>query len=207
MMRCRILRSDPPVPLKGRLRLKKHYGKIRPSESKFLMKRVALSLIIIFLLSCKDKVSIQSKITFNSFVFSQASESSNYSIKFGNSDTIFYQKRFSSPKENFYSVVRNEDLKILDSFLKAINFSKLDTCYIESGLQDGLAYKFFLTKDSITEWSFIYGDEGPSTLYKFASWLKELKNTRSFDRIDSTIDFGNLRYIEIPNVPPPKPGD
>lgn len=171
------------------------------------MKLTAITFITIFLLGCVGKENPKLKRPYLSFVFSQASESSNYSLKFGINDTVFYQKRFPSPKENVYSVIKDEEFKKLDSFLAAINFSKLDTCYIQAGLQDGLAYKFYVTRNSLTQWSFIYGDEGPRPLYKFASWLKELKKTRTFDRIDSAIDFGNFRYIEIPNVPPPKTGD
>ena len=168
------------------------------------MKLAAITFITVFLLGCVGKDGPKSKRPYLSFVFSQASESSNYSLKFGNSDTVFYQKRFPSPKENFYSVIKNEDFKKLDSFLAAINFSKLDTCYIQSGLQDGLAYKFYVTKDSLTEWSFVYGDEGPKVLYEFANWLRKLQENRNFNVLDSTIDFGNLMYVEIPSPPPPK---
>jgi len=171
------------------------------------MKLIALIIPFIFLLSCDDKADAKLKRSYSSFVFSQASESTNYSFKFGNSDTVFYQKRFPSPKENFYSLIESKELKILDSFLTVIDFSKLDTCYIQSNLQDGIAYKFYLTKDSMIRWSFIYGDEGPKSLYDFANWLKKLKERRIFHPADSSIEFGNLQHIVIPNIPLPKSGE
>ena len=171
------------------------------------MKLLALSFITIFLFSCKEKGVIQSKITFDSFVFSQDAPSANYSLKFGNNDTLFYQKRFPCPKKNFYSLLAEKEIAKLDSFLKAIDFASLDTFYDNPNLQDGVAYKFYLTKDSVVKWNYVYGGEGPRSLYDFANWLKKLKDNRQFNQIDSNIEFGNLRYIELPNVPPPKTGD
>lgn len=171
------------------------------------MKLLSLSFIIIFLFSCKEKAGIRSKVSFDSFVFSQDAPSANYSLKFGNNDTLFYQKRFPSPKKNFYSVLQEKEIAKLDSFLKAIDFTSLDTFYDNPNLNDGVAYKFYLTKDSVTRWSYVYGDEGPRSLYDFANWLRKLKDNRQFNRIDSTIEFGDLRYIELPHVPPPKTGD
>jgi hypothetical protein len=168
------------------------------------MRKVTLPILIIFLFSCKEKAGVRSKMTFNSFVFSEEAPYANYSLKFGNNDTVFYQKRFPTPKRNFYSLIEDNALVKLDSFVKAIDFASLDTVYENLNLQDGVAYKFYLTKDSVVKWSYVYGDEGPKSLYDFASWLRKLVESQNFNVLDSTIDFGNLRYVEIPSPPPPK---
>jgi hypothetical protein len=91
----------------------------------------------------------------------------------------------------------------LDSFLKENDFKRYDTIYFQNNLQDGGSYKFYLTKDSAINWVFIYGHEGPKSLYDFAKWLDNLKDRQTFYPIDTTIDFGNLKYILLPPIPPP----
>src|SRR5690348_12626630 len=117
------------------------------------MKPLSLSFITIFLFSCKEKAGIRSKIRFDSFVFSQDAPSANYSLKFGNNDTLFYQKRFPSPKKNFSSVLEEKQFAKLDSFLNAIDFVNLDTFYVNQNLQDGVAYKFYLAKNNDVKWT------------------------------------------------------
>jgi len=154
-------------------------------------------------ISCHKKTNGTKPTTFDDFIFSYSQLNADYSIKFTNSDTIFLQRRFPRPTELFYSVFSSNDSLKLDSFLKKINFKNYDTVYVQKFLEDGGSYKFVVTKDTTTNWTFIYGDNGPKQLYGFGNWLSNLKDKQNFYPIGTTIDFGNLNYILRPKIPPP----
>jgi hypothetical protein len=160
-------------------------------------------LFIVITIGC-DKKNQQKKLnSFDNFVFTNSELYSDYSIKFTNSDTIFLERRFPKPKELSYSIIQREEIEKLDSFLKKNDFKRYDTLYFQNNLQDGASYKFYLTKDTVISWVLIYGNEAPRPLYDFAKWLDNLKNQQTFYQIDTTIDFGNLKYILLPPIPPP----
>jgi hypothetical protein len=152
--------------------------------------------------SCKNEPTTE-RPTYSEFVFSCSEENANYSIKFISGDTIFLEKRFPRPRELYYAIIQHKEKEKLDSFLNKTDFTQYDTVYFQNNLQDGVSYKFYLTKDTATNWVLIYGNEGPKPLYDFAKWLTNLKDRQTFYSIDTTIDFGNLKYILLPPIPPP----
>lgn len=165
------------------------------------MKLSLIPLTIISLSACSTNNQKTKLTTFDTFVFSYRQLYTDYSIKFTNSDTIFLQKRFPRPKALFYSIIQNNDVLKLDSFLTTSSFKKYDTLYVQNNLEDGSSYKFVLTKNMTTNWIFIYGKEGPKTLYEFGNWLSDFKERQIFYPIDAKIDFGNLNYILLPEIP------
>lgn len=156
-----------------------------------------------FIISCHEKALTVKSTKFDNFIFSYSQLYADYSIKFTNSDTIFLQRRFPQPRAVFYSIIQNKDSLKLDSFLTKIDLKKYDTVYMQNNLQDGDSYKFVMSNDTITKWTFIYGNEGPKQLYDFANWLRDLQERQRFYPIDTSIYFGNLNYIVLPQVPPP----
>lgn len=160
-------------------------------------------LLTLFISACKQKQKGKDMRNFDNFIFSYNEECCDYSIEFTNSDTIFIQKRFPRPKEIYFAIVENKDIIKLDSFLNAIDFSNYDTVCSQNHLQDGGSYKFYVTNDTNIKWTFIYGNEGPKSLYNFGIWLRDFKDRQKAYSIDTTINFGNLNYILLPEVPPP----
>ena len=113
------------------------------------------------------------------------------------------QRQFPNPNENYFAIVDRKQIDLLDSFINAIQLTRFDTMYFQNNLQDGGRYKFYLKLDTTTKWTFIYGKEGPKALYEFGDWLINFKEQVNYTRIDRKIDFGDLRYIELPPLPPP----
>ena len=161
-----------------------------------------LFYLVLITASCKNG-QISKHSTYNDFVFSTSTESDNYSLKFTDSDTIFFEKRFPKPKQLYYAIIQNNDKEKLDSILQKTDFTKYDTVYFQNNLQDGISYKFYLTKKAHVNWVLMYGHTGPKSLYDFADWLTNLKDRQTFHPINGTVDFGNLIYIILPPIPPP----
>jgi hypothetical protein len=167
------------------------------------MKCLINLLLILFLVSCSnDEPKVRTN-PFDNFIFSYSAEDSAYSLKFTPNDTIFLGVYFPEHGNKYFSIIKDKQRNTLDSFLYANKLSTYDTTYIQKYLQDGIAYKFYITKDTAANWTYIYGDEGPKKLYTFANWLTSLKEQLKFYPYNKKVKFGDLRYIELPIVPPP----
>jgi hypothetical protein len=163
------------------------------------MKKLIILFIVIFT-SCEKK---EDK-TFTNFVFSSAGLHYDYSLKFTNSDTVYFQKRFPQPEENYYSLLNKEDRKNLNKFVEKIDFEKIDTIYAQENLADGESLLFNISQQKENRWVFIYGHNAPKELFEFSIWLKEFKEKQKFKSNTKIIDFGDLKYILPPPPPPPK---
>ncbi len=159
---------------------------------------------MIFVVQCKEEKLKTQPVIYDDFIFSYSGFQLNYSMKFSKSDTIFLQIRFPKPTATFYSILQSSDKLKLDSILEKIDFKKYDTLYEQHNLEDGTGLKFFLEKDSVINWVYIYGENGPTQLYNFAKWLRHLKDKQYFFQIDTTIKFGNLYHILLPKMSPKK---
>lgn len=170
------------------------------------MKLTKVLLLASFLLGCDRNEQDKKTRLFESFVFSFSAEDSAYSLKFTNTDTVFFLKSFPSPGGIYIGTIQEKDKNILDSLIKSKDLSKYDTTYIQNNLQDGISYKFYLTQGKFVNWVYIYGDEGPKELYAFAKWLTDLTEHLKLYPFNGKADFGDLKYIALPIVPPPQKG-
>ena len=157
-----------------------------------------LIIIIIIFTSCQHK---EEKV-FDDFIFSSAGLHYDYSMKFSNNDTVYFQKRFPEPIENYYSLIEKNDRIQLDRFINKLDFTKYDTIYAQENLMDGGSLLFNITKQKENNWLFIYGHKAPKEILTFATWLNGFKEKQKLNRSLKDIDFGNLRYI-LPPPPPP----
>ena len=162
------------------------------------MKRLFF-LTIIALVSCNRK---ETK-SFDNFIFSDAGLHHDYSLKFTNNDTIFLQKRFPSPTENYYAILTEEDNDSLNKFVEKIDFKNYDTLYAQENLEDGRSLLFRVSKLKENHWVFIYGHNGPKELFEFTKWLISFKEKQKFKPSSKAKDYGDLKYI-LPPPPPPK---
>jgi len=167
------------------------------------MKNYIIVIFIIFL-SCEKK-EVKKNNSFTNFVFSMSAQHSDYSMKFTDSDTIFFEKRFPNPKECFYSIIQKRDKDSIYKIISQINFSKYDSIYDEyqlNHLVDGTGYKFYVDNKSRKNSIYIYGRIGPKELYSFAYHLEKLKKRLQLHPTNKQIDFGNLNHILLPEPPP-----
>lgn len=168
------------------------------------MKYFYIISLLIFLLGCHNNHPKQQPEPFNNFVFSYSTEHLNYSMKFSAADdSVFLCIHFPEKGNTYYSVISKKDKNVLDVSLNTYKLSSFDTTYIQENLQDGNSYKFYIEKDSIKSWVYIYGYEGPEKLYRFSDWLISLKDRLKFYPYNGHVEFGDLRYIQLPIVPAP----
>ena len=159
---------------------------------------------ILVLFGCHNNKSKGQLKSFDSFVFSYSAEDLAYSMKFTfDSDTTFLGISFPEKGNKYFAIIQVKDKKMIDSFLSVYKLSSFDTTYIQEHLNDGIEYKFYLTKDTTKNWVYIYGQEGPKELYLFANWLTNFKEQLKFYPYNGKVKFGDLKYIELPIVSPP----
>ena len=130
---------------------------------------------IILVLSCSRKIDEKRENQFKSFVFHATGESFDYTIKITNSDSIYVEKLFPHPKENFFGILKQQEMDSLNYFLQKINLFKYDSLYVNQNMTDASGYAFFIKKDSIYKSVGIYGYDEPKELYAFAEWIGNLK--------------------------------
>ncbi|MEL1244119.1 hypothetical protein AAEO56_07605 [Flavobacterium sp. DGU11] len=157
-----------------------------------------LSLILFFALtSCTKK-----EVPFDMFVFSVGSYTKDFSVKIDNSDTVYYQNRFKMKTgRNYYAVPKKADMDSLVAIIKKLEFSRYDTFYLQQNLMDGAGIKFLKRKGKTEDWVYFYGDIDPKDLNVYANKLYILTKRISFKPYSKKIDLGNLKYVQIPEVP------
>lgn len=160
--------------------------------------KLLLIFLILALISCSKKEE-SINFPFDSFIFSYSGENYDNSIKFTKSDTVFLQKRFHNPKENFYAIIHNEEKLKLNRLLKTINFKKFDSIYFQERLQDGESYLINISKNGRNQMIHIYGYNAPKELYNFIDSLGKFKPKLKFLPTKQNTDFGDFGPI----LPPP----
>lgn len=127
----------------------------------------------------------------------------NYSMKFTKSDTLYLEERFPKPVKRFWALVPDSVKMKLNTFLDTLELVKFDTAYIQSYLEDGVSYKFYLHNDTLKKTINIYGHEAPKELYLFAQWLDHFVGTTAKHPSNKEVDFGDLSGIIVPSPPSP----
>jgi len=162
-----------------------------------------LFFLLILIFSCSRKNVEKEDIQFKSFIFHASGESFDYSIKITNTDSFYVEKIFPDPKENFYGILKQEEMDSLNYFLKKINLFKYDSLYVNHNMVDASGYAFFIMKDSIYKSVGIYGYDEPKELYSFAKWIKNLKKRIKIYPMTKNINFEKLKYKMFSPPPPP----
>lgn len=168
------------------------------------MKKTVLLIAVIFVFfGCKKEEVIE--FPFDSFIFSYSALHHDNSIKFTKSDTVYFQKRFPEPKENFYALLKSDQKATINKFFKNVNLEKFNSNY-EDDVTDGGNLIFNVLKDKKSKSVEIYGGNAPKELYNYASFLIEFKNELKFIKTKKSIFSGNQRStFDRPPPPPPPP--
>lgn len=180
--------------LKKKIYLKSNYKKI-------MKKNILLIGILFIFFGCKKEEV--TKFPFDSFIFSYAGLHHDNSLKFTSSDTVFMQRRFPKPKQNYYSIIPNDKKIKLNKYFQTLNLKKFKSEYTQENLCDGASYLMNISSNGKNKSVFIYGHTAPKELYNFIDSLSRFKNDLKFIPTKQIIDFGDLSSILPPPPPPP----
>lgn len=164
------------------------------------MKYIILLLLVIY---CSKKEDLK-PFPFESFILSNAGLHHDNSIKFTKSDTVYLQKRFPEPKENFYAILKETEKGELNKLMSLLQYKKYDSVYERDNLYDANSYLLNFSENKKNKWIYIYGDNAPKELYNYIDSLGKFKTKLKFIKTKQIIDFGDLKYILPPPPPPPK---
>lgn len=166
------------------------------------VKIIVLSFILL-LTSCSKK-EIAKEFPFESLVLAGANLHDIHALKFTKSDTIYLQRIFPEPEENFYAIISaNEKIKLNKCF-QSLNLRSFDSIYEDENLDDGQSYFITITEKGKTKRTYIYGENAPKELYNYVDSLESITNNLKFIPTKQIIDFGDLSSI-LPPPPPPPP--
>ncbi|MGK4568188.1 hypothetical protein [Flavobacterium sp. 3HN19-14] len=161
-----------------------------------------LIFLSFFLACCKSN---EKEHNIKTFIFSNASMHSDYSLKLNSSDTIYFEDRFEYPKGNYYAILKSGEKDSIFNQLEKIDFRKYLSDYSDDHLSDGTAFRLLVVKANKIDSIFVYGDKVTNVFYNVASILRTFKKQKKFLRLDKNIDFENLNYKMLPPPPPPPP--
>ncbi len=172
--------------------------------------RKLLTIFIWTFFSCNNSKPVDKPKSFSHFDFSYNDVFSTcFSLKFTQSDTVFISQHFApafsdTPKngQSYYAILTDKEKQRLDSFISRINFSKLDTAYLDT-YQDGVDYQFYIDKDTTKKFIYVHSDSIPTELKTFGFWIADLKNKLTLHPVDSTFIFKSLRHFLTPKVSEP----
>lgn len=160
------------------------------------MKKLATLFIVLILFSCKKEKN------HDTFVFSYSAMHEAYSLRFTDSDTVFMRRTFPHPNQFFFTVLKKHERDSLTLIINNLDFSKYDTIYEQLNIDDATGFKFYKAKNDTINWIFCYGYKAPDELYKVAGWFENFKNAGHYQATSLQPNFGDLKYIELPEPPP-----
>lgn len=155
------------------------------------MKYLVLALATITLIGCnKTEKKEQS---FDSFVYTFSAQAIDYSIKFNESDTVYFTKRRPEPAANSYAIVTEAQKDSLIALAERLDFSKYESVYEDKAIMDASAFKLYKTKNGKESSVYVYGTKAPEELYRYATQLNEFTKPLNFKPYSGTTpNFGNV---------------
>ena len=143
----------------------------------------------ITLLSCSK--TEKKELPFDSFVYSFSAQALDYSIKFNNSDTVYFTKRRPEPATNSYAIIKDAQKDSLVALAEKLDFSKYESTYEDKSIMDASAFKFVKSKDGKEKSISVYGTKAPEELYKYAAKLNGYIKHLDFQPYKGKIDSNN----------------
>jgi len=161
------------------------------------------SLLIMLLASCNKKSS------FEEFDFSYRCETTDFSIKFTQSDTVFIKQNFdindsidaTDSNTNYFAVLNETDRKKFDDLLSDLDFKKYDAEYCQH-YKDGREYQLYIKNKYGENNIYVHSTEAPKELDALAEWIYSVKTKLSLTKTDRNLSFISV-IIQAPPPPPP----
>ena len=164
-----------------------------------MIKKVIFVTIVLIFFGCKKEETIE--LPFDSFTLSSYARQGTNSIKFTKSDTVYLQRRFPRPQENFYAILQDDEKSKLIKYLQILILEKFKSLYIQEKLFESETYLINLSYKEKSKSISIYGSTAPKKFYTFIDSLEIFKKNLKFLPTKKIIEFGDLGSI----VPPPPP--
>ncbi|MBZ4036039.1 hypothetical protein K6T82_14795 [Flavobacterium sp. 17A] len=168
-----------------------------------MKKQFVIFSVILLMFSCSKKEDVK-PFPFDELIVSSAGLDHVTSIKFTNSDTVYYKRIYPKPIKKSYAILEISDRKKLNELFLKLDFGKFKDDYVQDNLADGTMYLINISKDRKNKKISLYGKVIPQELKKFIDSLGGILNGLRFIRTNKNIDFGDLRSI-LPPPPPPIP--
>lgn len=165
-----------------------------------MKKTVLLITIGCLFFGCKKEETTE--FPFDSLVLSSSNLAEINSIKFTRSDTVYFQRTYPDPPQNFYAIISNDKKIELNQYLQNLNLNKYKPLYYDENLDDGQGYLIQVRTKDTNRSVFIYGQDAPKELYNYIDSLIALREDLNFITTKQIIDFGDLSSI-LPIPPPP----
>jgi len=152
------------------------------------MKNLLIFSIAICFISCSKTEKKEQP--FDSFVYSFSAQALDYSIKFNDSDTVYFTKRRPEPAANSYAIITDKEKDRLIALTTAIDFSKYENSYEDKTIMDASSFQFYKVKNAEENSIKVYGTKAPEELYRYATQLNDYIKQLNFKPYNGKVDFG-----------------
>lgn len=142
------------------------------------MKYIALSFLAITFLSCSK--TEKTELPFDTFEYSFSAQALDYSIKFNNSDTVYFIKRRPEPAANSYAILDDKQKDSLKALVQKLDFAKYKAAYNDNAIMDASTFTLTKTKGSTENSVHVYGTKAPEELYIYAAKLNQYSKHLDF---------------------------
>ncbi|MCA1920280.1 MAG: hypothetical protein LDL38_12825 [Flavobacterium piscis] len=165
--------------------------------------KITLISFVLLLTACYKKETVK-EFPFESLIVTGSNLHDIHTVKFTKSDTVYLQRIFPEPKENFYAIISANEKIRLNNCLHTLNLKNFDSIYADENLDDGQSYLISINQRGKNKQIYIHGEHAPQELYNYIDSLGSIKNNLKFISTKQIIDFGDLGPI-LPPPPPPPP--
>jgi hypothetical protein len=150
---------------------------------------------------------------FEKFDFTYSSESTEFSIKFTLSDTVYIRynyyflntydsSNFVNINANYFAIIEKKDGQELDNLLHNMDFRKYDTAYNQHFV-DGFEYKLYIKSKNLEKIIYAHSLEAPKELDSLAKWIYHTTKNLKLNKTNKELIFKSKMNC-LPPPPPPK---
>ena len=163
------------------------------------MKHLLLAFLTFTLFSCSKTEKREQP--FDSFVYSFSALRMDYSVKFTESDTVYFLKRFPKPETVSYALMKESQKDSIIALVSKVDFTKYKSEYAEEDVIDPVGIRFDSTKNNKSKSITIYDGTAPKELYNYATEFNEFIKYLNFQPYNGKVDFGKPIRPDLPPFP------
>lgn len=168
-----------------------------------MKKQFIIFSVILLFFSCSKKEDVK-LFPLDELIVSSAGLHHVTSIKFTDSDTVYFRRHYPQPVRESYAILEISEREKLNELCSKLDFEKFKDGYVQHNLADGTSYLINIWEEGKNKQTYMYGHVAPIELENFIDSIGAIKNNLKFLPIDKVVDFGDLRSI-LPPPPPPMP--
>lgn len=151
--------------------------------------RLCCLLLLLALVACSDKEEVGAP--YDAFIYSYTDGNADFSLKFTDSDTVYFRKCLPNPAANFYALVKNKDKDSLTTLTNSLDFSKHTSASETSPVANSVRIAFYKIKDGKKDTAHTFSGNNADELLKLGLRFNSFAKRFDFKPTDKAIDFGN----------------